>query len=97
MSGAEALPNYTDIKVRLTPRASRNEVLGREEDYYRVKVTAPPVEGMANKGLVALLSETLKTAKRNIEIIAGKSARIKTVRIQGLSGAKVAKALEAKK
>jgi uncharacterized protein (TIGR00251 family) len=97
MSGAEALPTHKDIKVKLTPRASRNEVLGREGDYYRVKVTAPPVEGMANKALVALLSETLKTAKRDIEIIAGKNSRLKTVRIQGLSEAKIAKALEAQK
>jgi uncharacterized protein len=85
---------HTDIKVKVTPRASRNEVLGREGDYYRIKVTAPPAEGMANKALAVLLSETLKTAKRNIEIIAGKSSRIKTVRIQGLSEAKIAKALE---
>jgi uncharacterized protein YggU (UPF0235/DUF167 family) len=55
------------------------------------------VEGMANKALVALLSETLKTAKRDIEIIAGKNSRLKTVRIQGLSEAKIAKALEAQK
>lgn len=86
---------HTDIKVRLTPRASRNEVLSSEGDYYRIKVTSPPVEGMANKALVALLSEKLKTAKRDIEIIAGKSSRIKMVRIHGMSEEKIVKALEA--
>jgi uncharacterized protein (TIGR00251 family) len=86
---------YTDIKVRLIPRASRNEVLWSEGDYYRIKVTSPPVEGMANKALVALLSEKLKTAKREIEIIAGKSSRIKTVRIYGLTEPEIAQALEA--
>jgi uncharacterized protein (TIGR00251 family) len=86
---------YTDIKVRLIPRASRNEVLWSEGDYYRIKVTSPPVEGMANKALVALLSEKLKTAKREIEIIAGKSSRIKTVRIHGLTEPEIAQALDA--
>jgi uncharacterized protein (TIGR00251 family) len=85
---------YTDIKVRLTPRASGNKVLGCEGDYYRIKVTSPPVEGMANKALVALLSEKLKTAKRDIEIIAGKSSRTKTVRIHGVSEPEIAQALK---
>jgi uncharacterized protein (TIGR00251 family) len=90
------LPMYTDIKVRLTPRASRNEVLGREGDYYRIKVTSPPVEGMANKALVALLSEKLKTAKSGIEIMVGKSSRMKTVRIHGLTETEIAQAMETK-
>jgi uncharacterized protein len=59
-----------------------------------VKVTAPPVEGLANKALVALLSEKLGIAKRDIEITSGKSSRYKTLRVHGLTEADVARALE---
>jgi uncharacterized protein (TIGR00251 family) len=85
---------HTDIKIKLIPRSSRNEILGREGDGYRVKVTSPPVEGMANKALIALLAEKLGVPKRDIEITGGKTSRMKTVRLHGLSEADIEKALE---
>jgi uncharacterized protein YggU (UPF0235/DUF167 family) len=54
------------------------------------------VEGMANKALIALLAEKLGVPKRRIEITAGKTSRMKTVRIDGLTEADIAQALEAK-
>jgi uncharacterized protein (TIGR00251 family) len=60
-----------------------------------VKVTAPPVEGLANKALVALLSEKLGIAKKDIEITSGKSSRLKSLRIHGLTEADVARLLKA--
>jgi len=84
----------TDINIRLTPRSSRNEIIGRERDCYRVKVTSPPVEGRANQTLIDLLARRLGIPKRDIEITAGKSSRIKTVRIHGLGREEVAQALE---
>lgn len=83
----------TEIKVKLSPRSSKNDVLSLEGEPYRVKVTAPPVEGLANKALIALLSEKLGIAKRDIEIMSGKSSRLKTLRIHGLTKADVARAL----
>ena len=88
---------HTDIKIKLTPRAGKNHVLGLEGEHYRVKVSAPPVEGLANKALIALLSETLGIAKRNIEIISGKGSRLKTLRIHGLTEAQIAKVLKAER
>jgi uncharacterized protein len=84
---------HTDIRVKLIPRSARNHILGREGDHYRVKVTAPPVEGLANKALVALLSDRLGVPKRDIEITSGRSARLKTVRVHGLAEAEIAQAL----
>ncbi|MFO7460566.1 MAG: DUF167 domain-containing protein [Desulfatiglandales bacterium] len=85
---------HTDIRVKLTPRSARNQVLGREGEHYRVKVTAPPAEGRANRALILVLSEKLGIAKSAIEITSGKSARLKTVRIYGLTAEDVACALE---
>jgi uncharacterized protein (TIGR00251 family) len=85
----------TVIKVKVLPRSSRTEIAGKENDVYRVKITDPPIEGKANKALIALLAEKLGVAKRNIEITAGKTSRMKTVRVHGMSEVTVTKALEA--
>ncbi len=72
------------IKVKLVPRSSRNEVLGREGDIYRISVVDPPVEGKANRALISLLSKKLEVPKGNIEIISGKGSRMKLIRVHGL-------------
>lgn len=86
----------TLIKVKVLPRASRTEIAGKENEFYRVRITEPPVEGRANKALIALLAEKLGVAKRDIEITAGKSGRMKTVRVRGMTETAVTNALEAK-
>jgi uncharacterized protein (TIGR00251 family) len=85
------------IRVKVIPRSSRTEIAGMEKDIYRVKITDPPIEGKANKALIALLAEKLGIAKRDIEITAGKTSRMKTVRVQGMSEVAVTQALEAKR
>jgi hypothetical protein len=84
----------TVIKVKVLPRSSRTEIAGRENGVYRVKLTDPPVEGRANKALIALLAEKLGVPKRSIEITGGKTSRTKTVRVHGVSEAAARQALE---
>jgi len=81
--------------VKVIPRSSRTEILGKENDIYRMKLTAPPVEGKANKAVIELLAEKLGVPKREIEIVSGKTGRLKTIRIRGLTAGEVAQALEA--
>ena len=85
----------TLIKVKVVPRSSRTEIAGKGNDVYRVKLTDPPVEGRANLALIALLAETLKVPKRDIEIVSGKTGRLKTIRIRGLAASEIAQALGA--
>ena len=75
----------TDIKVKLIPRSSMNQILGRDNDVLRVKVTSPPVDGLANKVLIELIAKRLRVPKGGVEIISGKSSRLKSVRIYGIS------------
>ncbi len=85
------------IRVKVIPRSSRTEIAGKEKDIYRVKITDPPVEGKANKALVKFLSEKVGVPRGDVEIISGKTGRLKTVRIRGLTAAGIAQALEAKR
>ena len=75
----------TDITVRLAPRSSRNQILGRDGDIFRIKVTAPPVDGKANKALIELLAGRLGIAKGRIRVVSGQTSRVKLIRIEGLS------------
>lgn len=71
--------------VRVVPRASRNEIAGMQGEMLRVRLTAPPVEGAANKALVKLLAEVLKVPERDIEIVSGHTGRQKVVHVATLS------------
>jgi uncharacterized protein (TIGR00251 family) len=90
------LPNQTKtiIKVKILPKSSKNQIVGREGDLFKVKVVAPPIEGKANKALVDLLARKLRVPKGAIEIISGKSSKLKLIRIDGLSREDIDRALE---
>ncbi|MEJ2068285.1 MAG: DUF167 domain-containing protein [Deltaproteobacteria bacterium] len=81
------------LKVRLQPRASRDGIEGLHGDALKVKVTAPPLEGRANKAVKKLLAEHLGIAPSQVEIIAGERSREKLLRISGISRAEMEKAL----
>jgi uncharacterized protein len=69
------------FSVRLQPRASKNEIVGLQGISLKVRVTAPPVEGMANDALLELLSKALQTLRRNVCIVSGHSSRTKIIEI----------------
>lgn len=75
----------THLKVRLQPRASRNEVVGWQEGALRVRLTAPPVEGAANKALTNFIAETLGVKRADVRLASGHKSRDKVLEIVGLS------------
>ncbi|MEW6664808.1 MAG: DUF167 domain-containing protein [Thermodesulfobacteriota bacterium] len=92
-SGARPGSVSARILVKVTPRSSRNEVAGREGDTYRIRVTSPPVEGLANQALVDFLSKRLKVGKGSVQIVSGRSSRLKQILISGLSREEVSERL----
>lgn len=77
------------FRVRLQPRAARNEVAGMHGEALKVRVTAPPVDGLANKALCAYLADLLGVAAGRVSIQAGHTGREKLVRVDGKKGADV--------
>ncbi len=76
------------LAVRLTPKASRNEIgqIVADADggaVLKVSVTTVPEDGKANAALIALLSKSWKIAKSKITITAGATDRRKTLFIEG--------------
>ena len=68
--------------------------MGKEGGHLKIKVTPPPVEGKANRALIALLAKKLGRPKGDIEILSGKKGRTKAVRIHGLTRKEVSLLLE---
>lgn len=73
------------IRVRLTPRAARDEIVGWKEGSLRIRVSAPPVEGKANAALEKLLAKALDVPKVAVGIVSGSHSRDKMVVIDGMS------------
>ena len=67
------------FKIFVQPRAAKNEISGLHEDALKIRLTAPPVKGAANKACLAFLSRQLKVPKSDLEIAAGHSGRRKQV------------------
>jgi len=69
------------IYVKVSPRSSKNEVTKIAEGEYKVKLTAPPVDGEANEMLIKTLAKYFDVSKGCVVIIGGKTAKIKIVDI----------------
>lgn len=79
----KASPEGVVISVRLQPRSSKNRLEGVREGSLRVRLTAPPVEGEANRALLGFLSEVTGVRKSDLEISAGHRSRDKSVLARG--------------
>jgi uncharacterized protein (TIGR00251 family) len=82
------------IKVRVQPRASKDEILGYRGSALRVRVTAPPDGGRANEAVIALLAGALGVAKSRINIVRGMASREKVVMIESLTQEEVQRRLD---
>jgi uncharacterized protein (TIGR00251 family) len=72
----------TGFGVRLTPRATRDEVRGVDDaGVLLVRITAPPVDGAANEALTRLLARELGVPRSAVLLEAGTRSRSKRVRV----------------
>lgn len=70
------------INVIVSPKSSKNELTKISDNIFKIRVTSPPEKGRANKKVIELLSQEFKTAKSNITIIAGETAKEKLIEIK---------------
>ncbi len=81
------------IEVRLRPRGRRDELLGFREGVLRARVTAPPVDGRANKALCRLIAKQIGIAPSKLTVVRGAKSRDKVVMVDGISDAELERAL----
>jgi len=73
-----------DIRVRVVPRARRNELAGERAGALLVRVTAPPVDGKANAAVCRLIARAAGVPQSRVSVVRGASARDKVVRVEGV-------------
>ena len=88
MSAAyRVVPGGIDLFIRLTPKSSRDAVGGlfqaQDKACLQARVRSVPEDGRANQALIELLSEELGVPRSTLSLVAGHTARLKTVRIEG--------------
>ena len=66
------------IAVKVIPNAKQNKIV-EENGRFKVYLTAPPVDGKANKALIEFLAENFKIKKSQVKIIRGEKGREKIV------------------
>ena len=68
------------IDVKVIPNARKERIVG-EGGLYKVYVTAPALDGKANKALIDLLAEHFGVKKGDVRIVKGEKSREKIVEI----------------
>lgn len=77
------------LALKVQPRSSKNQLVGSHNGVLKVKLTAPPVAGSANKCCCDFLAKLLCVPARDIAIITGATSRHKRVLVKGLSSGDV--------
>lgn len=79
------------LNVRAQPRSSRAGVDGVVGDALKVRIRSAPVDGKANKELVATLADAFGIAKSRVVIKGGETSKTKRVLLAGVAAADVAR------
>lgn len=77
-----------DLFVRLTPKAAHDALEGVEQtadgqSHLKARVRAVPEKGAANEAIARLVAKSLRVPAGSVEVVAGGTARLKTLRLTG--------------
>jgi uncharacterized protein len=75
------------IRVRLTPRAAREQIAAGDGGSYLVRVAAPPVDGRANDALCRLIARRAGVARSRVTLLRGAKGREKVLSVEGIDAA----------
>ena len=89
-------PSGATFNVKVHPRSKRNAVTGELGNALKLSLTAPAIEGRANRACIEFLAELLSVSRSSVSIAAGQSSRQKVVRVAGLTAAEVRARLQQK-
>jgi uncharacterized protein (TIGR00251 family) len=81
------------LDIKVIPRARQTGLAGTRDGFILVRLTAAPVDGAANRALIAFLSDLFGVSKRNITVVIGEISRQKRVKISGITASDVERCL----
>lgn len=82
------------LKIHVQPKSSKNEIVGYYHDTLRIKVTAPPVDGQANRACIRYLAGFFELKRSQLSIVKGYTSRVKLLEIKGIGKERLLKRLK---
>jgi uncharacterized protein len=79
--------------VKVHPHAKKNAITGELGDALKLSLTAPAVDGRANRVCIEFLANLLKVPRSSVTIASGQTGRRKVIRVAGLVAEEVRQAL----
>jgi len=76
-------PDRITLTLRVQPRASCDEVAGLHADRLKLRISAPPVDGAANRHLCRYLADLFQVPASSVRLVRGERGRDKTVEVNG--------------
>lgn len=73
------------LTVYVVPKASKSQLVGLYGGALKIRLAAAPVDGAANKELVAFIAKLLKVSKSAVSIVRGHTSKRKIVKIDGVT------------
>ncbi len=81
------------IAVRLRPRGRADELIGVKDGVLQARVSAPPVDGRANRALCRLVAKRVGVAPSRVSVVRGEKSRDKLLRVEGVEEGALLEAL----
>lgn len=91
----KAKDNGVILHLRVQPKASRNQLTQEPSGKLRLAITAPPIDGKANKAVTVFIAKTLGVPRRSVQLLTGEKSRDKSFFIDDIDVETVCSLLEA--
>ena len=73
------------FRVKVVPGSSKTQIAGEFDDMLKVRVSAPPEKGKANKCLTEYLAKVLAVKKKDVRVVSGLTSPVKKIAVTGLT------------
>lgn len=77
------------LRVKVIPGARREEIVGPLGDRLKIRVSAPPEDGKANKAVCKLVAQRLGVKASAVRVAVGHTNPEKTLEVEGVGQAAV--------
>ena len=83
------------LTIKVQPGASKDHVVGRIREEWKLTLTAPPVKGRANRACIDFLARLLEVPRSRLRLVRGQTSRRKLIQVEGLSSDEIDERLDA--
>ncbi|MDP8911137.1 MAG: DUF167 domain-containing protein [Actinomycetota bacterium] len=74
----------TRLRLRVSPGAARDEIVGRHGDGWKLRVRPAAENGRANEAMLQLVARALALQRASVALVSGQGSRDKIVELDGV-------------